>query len=99
MNCPWPLDGLTTPYRGVYDVSSIDLPPNNGTRFRIESLERRMARTEEKLDAVKTDVLAERLKNLEERLDFLIKLLGGIFVSLVILIVTIALATGGVSGG
>jgi hypothetical protein len=58
-----------------------------------------MARTEEKLDAVKTDVLAERLKNLEERLDFLIKLLGGIFVSLVILIVTIALATGGVSGG
>jgi hypothetical protein len=58
-----------------------------------------MARTEEKLDSVKTDVLAERMKNLEERLDFLIKLLGSIFISLVVLIVTIALATGGIAGG
>lgn len=81
-----------------------DYPPSNGTKYRLEALERRAHRAEEKLDNLivvlgRQEVLYERMKNMEDRFDFLIKLLGGVFAMLIFLCVTIILVTGGVQTG
>ena len=81
-----------------------DYPPSNGTKYRLESLEHRARRVEEKLDNLilvlgKQEVLAQRIQNMEDRHNFLVKLLGGVFGMLVIICITIILVTGGIQTG
>lgn len=75
-------------------MSSVAEPGNGAAnRVRIDLLEKRVDRMEDRVEQVKVEVLIERMDQLEERVDFLIKTLWMTFGSLVLLCFTFLWAT------